>query len=428
MEATKKIKKMWRTGSVYTYTYSSIIITFIVNVLLIRMLNISEYGAYAFMIAIIGVIEGAVVARSGELYLRTVSENWHNKQINSAISDAKYLIHQETRLYIMVFVLLGILANTLENMQVISSSTLLIIAALSIPLQVGKGIYKSHLTLINKVKYQSYIEVRQSTFYALASLAATYFYGLEGLICSIPMITWFRTLSFRAIYLREIGLNSKTWREHATSMKVTNQWSTSAASMIRNIQLNGVSQIDVLIIGIMSTPDTVALLKASKLLAGLPVKASIPIWKLEYPKIIESVVSNNNNGLIRSILRGYILSAGILLAIFLIFQEFGKNIILLLYTAEYANSYEVVTYLLLGYGAYFSANGWFKSWAVITKSPLYGIYYYTVGLAIAAICSLIYFNEPVQYAKYTSYALTIFSTFIFCLFIYIHSDKKCQKT
>jgi O-antigen/teichoic acid export membrane protein len=420
--------KIWRAGSVYIYTYSSIIITFIVNVLLIRMLNISEYGAYSFMLAIVGVIEGAVVARSGELYLRTVSENWHNKQKDSTISDAKYLIRQEMRLYIIVFALLVFLANMLEKMQVISNSILLIVVALSIPLQLGKGIYKSHLTLTNKVKYQSYIEVRQSIFYALASIAATYFYGLNGLICSIPIITLFRTLSFRAIYLKEIGLNLKTWREHSTSMKVTNQWGTSTASIIRNIQLNGVSQIDILIIGIMSTPDTVALLKASKLLSGLPVKASIPIWKQEYPKIIESVISSDKKGLNRSILRGYFMSAAILLSILLVFQLFGKEIIQLLYKEEYANSFEVVFYLLLGYGAYFSANGWLKSWAVIAKSQLYGIYYYTGGLAITVICSLIYFNEPAEYAKYTSYGLTILSTSVFCFFIYMHSDKKSTKT
>jgi O-antigen/teichoic acid export membrane protein len=404
--------------SVYALTYASIIVVFAVNIVIINLIDKEDYGYYAFIIAIIGLVEATVVVRGGELYLKIVGQKCQNKEYARAISITKLLIQKDLFLYIITYILLCGLAELLSIAGAISRPELIAIAALSIPLQTGKGIYKTHLVLIDRINQQSYIEMYQSIWYAAITISLTLAFGLSGLISSLPVITLIRTLSFRYVYRQQLKIQNIDWRVHNIEKQVEGSLKYSAISMLRSAQLNGISQIDILVIGMLSTPEAVASLKVAKLLAGLPTKITIPIWKIQSSIIIRSTLANDHKALKQSVQKGLIQSIIALVAVLGISYLVGNQAILRVFGYEYHDVYDIYVFVLLSYGIYFSVNGWLKHWSVACNKQLLVIIYYSLGLVLTLALALLLHRDLVQYSRMQALGFAIIGLFALILFFY----------
>ena len=398
-----------------TLTYFAIIVVFITQVVIVRLLGVADYGVYAIIAAVISITDGPLVTRGGELVLRVAGEKWNNGQRKDAIAVINYVIKTERKMFWFVYAALVVISFVFFRFFDIDPLYLAILS-LSIPMQIGYGSYKSFLTITNNVSLQSFIEV----FYALFAFAAVYvgliLFGLKGLLYAMVAAAILKTQVSRFFYEKQLAkysIDSDTVGIYDVDQVDFRKRSFN--SMFRVFLQNGILQADIIILGLLQKPELVAVYKVGKSLAGLPTKVSIPVWKFLYPSLVKSV-NLRDSDLARSTVKKGSLIVAFLFCLICIGGWFvGEKIIQMLYGMEYSDSYLVFLVLLIGYGAFYAVNGWFKTWVALIDEMFIGSIYYLVTLIFVIIISL-FFNDNLIFlstAISTLMVVMVFFSYVF---------------
>ena len=391
-------------------TYSSILITFLTNVIIVRMLDSGNFGTYAFLIAIISIVEAPLIARGGELYLKNIGELWNNGYRKMAVDRTQDLIKNEKRLYLLVFflyVVFGIILSVTKDVDPILVSML----ALSIPFQTGYSVYKGFIVMTDKPIKLTILEVGFSVTFFTLSILGVYFFKLYGAVVAVSMCAFIKTIVFRWVY-RSLLSNEDVLDLDEKKISLPLEVKVdkrSFHSILRNFAHNGIVQLDLIILGILQSAEMVALYKVAKSLAGLPLKISTPIWKVLYPKLVLSVNTRNSKEKIRVIQRGIILSSLFLAIVSVFCFVFGREIIVLLYGQDYIGSFQLFIILTLGYGVFYSVNGWFKIWAALLDNMIIGTVYYLSAMLFIVLFSYFFSYDLIYMSASISLILVLFS-------------------
>ena len=405
---------MKNVKSISILTYLTIIIVFIANIMIVRELEVDSYGVFAFLLAIISIVEAPMISRGSELYLKNIGEYWHNGEYGKAVQNTKYLINMEIRVYFSVFlafILLSILIFQFKDIDPIY----LIVLALSIPFQIGYSVYKSHLTLVNEVFMLSIMEIIFAIFYLILIYVMVSIYGLIGLVLAISSSALIKTLISRFVFIKMLKKKNIDYHSIYAKKSIINYKKRSLNSIYRNFTQSGIVQIDLIILGIFGQPTMVAFYKIAKTLAGLPLKVAIPIWKILYPDLVKSI-STNNAQLKRTTIQKGMLATSIMLIVIIIFSYFyGEQLIALIYGNDYVHAYIPFLILIVGYGLFFAINGWFKIWVALIEKISIGSYFYTSTFILVSISILIFKDNIVNMALGVTFILSLMTFFAYLL-------------
>ncbi len=371
-------------------TYFSIITVFITQVVIVRLLDISDYGVYAVIAAIISIIEAPLVTRGSELVLRIAGEKWNNGQREDAVAVINYVKKSERKMFWLVFSVLVVVSFVFFQFFDIDPLYLAILS-FSIPMQVGFGGYKSFLTITNNVNLQSVIEV----FYALFAFIAVYvgltFFDIKGLLCALVISVVAKTQVSKLFYKKQlIKYSIDPEFSKIYDVDQVDFRKRSFNSMFRMFSQNSILQADIIILGMMQKPELVAVYKVGKSLAGLPTKVSIPVWKYLYPSLVKSVNLQDSKLTNSVIKKGSLIVALLFCFIYIGGWFVGEKMIQILYGTEYGDSYSIFLLLLIGYGAFYAVNGWFRIWVALIDEIFIGSIYYLVTLIFVIFVTLIF--------------------------------------
>lgn len=389
-----KSKKIY---SISLLTYLAIIIVFVTQVAIVRLLDISDYGLYATIAAIISIIEGPLVTRGGELVLRIAGEKWNKGKREDAVAVINYVVMNERTMFWIIFAVLAMVSYVAHFFDI--DPLYFVILSLSIPMQIGYGSYKSFLTITNNVNLQSVIEVS----YALFTFAAVYtglvLFDFYGLVCALVAATIVKTQVSKFFYQRQlIRYSIDPSNVGVYDVDSLDFRKRSLNSMFRVFSQNGILQADIIILGLLQRPELVAIYKVSKSLAGLPTKVSIPVWKFLHPALVKSVNLQDASLAKLTIKKGSLIVAFLFAVIYIGAWFFGEKIIQILYGEGYSDSYPVFLILLIGYGAFYAVNGWFKTWVALINEALIGSIYYFLTLFSVILIAVFFNNNLVDLA------------------------------
>jgi len=405
---------MKNVKSISILTYLTIIIIFIANIMIVRELEVDSYGVFAFLLALISIVEAPLIGRGSELYLKNIGEYWHNGEYGKAVQNTKYLINMEIRIYFSVFlafILLSILIFQFKDIDPIY----LIVLALSIPFQIGYSVYKSHMTLVNEVAMQSIIEIIFAFFYLILVYVMVSVYSLIGLVLAISSAALIKTLISRFVFIKMLKKKNIDYHSIYAKKSIINYRIRSLNSVYRNFTQSGIIQIDLIILGIFGQPTMVALYKIAKTLAGLPLKAALPIWKILYPDLVKAI-NTNNVKLKQAIIHKGMAAALIIIIVVIISSYFyGERLITLMYGNDYVHAYIPFLILTVGYGLFFAINGWFKIWVALVEKISIGPYFYTSTFILVSISVLIFKDNIVSMALGVAFTLSLMAFYAYLL-------------
>ena len=392
-------------------TYSAIIIIFLTQVLIVRLLDVTDYGVYALLVAVISIIEVPLIGRSGELVLKLAGEKWNNDQRKDAISIINYIIKTEKKMFWFIYFLLIVASFVLFHLFD-TDSIYLAILSLTIPMQIGYGSYKSFLTITNNVHLLSIIEVCYALFTFVLIYIGLYLFSLNGLMFTLVGAAIAKTQVSKFFYKKQLIKYSID--PSFTGIYAVNQLGfrkRSFNSIFRLFIQNSILQADIIILGVLQKPELVAIYKVGKSLAGLPTKVSIPVWKFLYPSLVKAVNLRDSNLAGSTIIKGSFIVAFLFFLIYIGSWLVGEKLIQMLYGADYGESYSVFLVLLVGYGAFYAVNGWFKIWVALIDEMFIGSIYYLVTLIIVILISVMFSGNLV------SLSLGITVLMVFMVFI-----------
>jgi O-antigen/teichoic acid export membrane protein len=382
--------------SISFLTYTAIVIVFLTQVIIVRMLDISSYGVYAVIAAVISIIEGPLITRGGELALREAGRKWNDDRYGEAVSVINYINRNETSIFWMVYITIVIASFIFSEMIFDTDPIYLSILALSIPVQVGYGAYKNFLTITNNIRLQSYTEVLFASFTMLSVVIGILLYGLSGLLAALVLSALVKTRVSKYFYVKTLagfGVVSDSGQSEGVIQEDFRKRSTS--SMFRVLLQNGIMQVDIIILGLFQKPEVVAIYKVGKTLAGLPTKVSIPVWKYLHPAMVKAVNLRDVHLTRKTVFKGSAIVASLFALIYVAALLFGEDVVRFLYGENYTQSTTIFMILLLGYGAFYAVNGWFKTWVALIDNFYIGSAYFLCVLVGVVIVSLA-FNDDIE--------------------------------
>jgi O-antigen/teichoic acid export membrane protein len=401
-------------------TYAGIVIIFLTQVMIVNMVSVSDYGVYATLIAIISLIEAPLVSRSSELVMKRVGEKWNNNHKDDALAIITYIIHTEKKLFISVFLAI-VMGSLLWSYFWELNVTYLIILAVSIPLQIGYAVYKGFLIIINEVYLQSLTEVSFSILTLTLSFIGLFLFGIVGLFGSIVISAYLKTQISKYIYKKQLlTFNVEVAEDHNYEIEKLEYSRRSINSMFKIFTQNGITQIDIMLLGVFQKPEIVAVYKVGKSLAGLPTKVSIPIWRYFYPGLVKAVNTHDLNSRRETIAKGSAIVLFLFSIVYLCSYFVGEYVIDVLYGRDYVEAYTIFMILLLGYGFFYAVNGWFKVWVALIDKMTIGSRFYLVAFLLTALLSYIFYDNVVH----LSVSITLMMTAMTCYSYFIGMNKK----
>jgi O-antigen/teichoic acid export membrane protein len=241
------------------------------------------------------------------------------------------------------------------------------------------------------------------------TLAGFSLFGMFGLAWAVVLSMLLKT------YLAFLFTKSYLPSKDTSELPVPEQdfHNDSLYSIFRNVCSNGINQIDVVVLAAFQTPQTVAIYKISKSLSSLPTKISFPVWRYLQPKLIQAVINDDKVKMRKSIFYGTSVLTLLIALIFPLVWIAGQEMIVLLYGQAYREAFQPLLILILGVWVFNGLTGWFKIWAVVSKSQRFSLLAYVLMFATLIVVSLLFGRYgPIEMAYTLSGIFLVFSLFV----------------
>lgn len=352
-------------------SYCTLLVNFLTQVVLARMLGPEDYGAYISALAMVALVEVPIINRGNEIALRQIGKLKTKPDLN--VRQMIWQIFKNDTLLITLAFTAYVMCSQWMSELVGVDFYFFLILTLILPAQIGFGIAKSCFVIFDLipllVKYEILFSIIKITI-LVASYLMGDVYGLAvGYVITVAVKT---VLAF--LFVRKYIPNEQGQRQEGRSMK--SELKDSLFSLSRGTLSNGVNQIDTLLLSIFFNSQGVGIYKVAKSLSSLPTKVSFPVWRYLQPKILNCTMREDHVGFRKLVLVGVLILGSVFGMMLPLVYFFGENLIVLLYGQEYLGSYVPFLILLIGIWAFNGMTGWFKIWAVVSKSQTVGLVSY----------------------------------------------------
>jgi O-antigen/teichoic acid export membrane protein len=404
-------RRLWNKRNEISFvtlmSYATFGITFLTQALLARLLEPTNYGIYIGSLAIIALVEVPLVVRGSEVSLRRLGAYWQQGGRNVA-GMVKQVNRDDLRLFLIVFVLIVAASGWLSAISG-ADHLFFIILTLIIPAQIGYGVFRSYFMIFDIVPLMVKFEMTYALSMFALTVAGYSLYGMLGLAWAVVLSMLLKTYLAYLFTKRFLPVSDTS----GIPLPEQADHSDSLFSVFRNLCSNGINQIDLVILAAFQVPQTVAIYKVAKSLSALPTKISFPVWRYLQPKLIHAVLNDEKAEMQKLIYYG---AAALFLLLTLIFPFVwvtGQELIVLIYGPAYREAFQPLLVLLVGVWAFNGLTGWFKIWAVVSKSQRFALLIYFLMLA-ALITLGVFFGQggPLEMAYAVSCIFVVFSILV----------------
>lgn len=381
--------------------YATLALAFILQVMVARLLGLQLYGVYATNLAVVAIAEIPIVVRSGELAMRAMRPQPGHAE-TSYWAMSRLLVRRDIWPFIgAYFVVAG--AGWAFGSRLNLDPTLLAILALSIPAQIGYGAYKSLYFVHNQMPLLGRMELAYSVALVALSLAGFLALGIHGLAAAAAAAALVKTVLARNGSRRFTAMD-----DTSTDPPQLNLSRDSLYSVARNSLANGLTQVDVILLSQVHSPEAIALYKVGKSLTSLPIKLSFPLWRMLQPQIMAAIRADDRGLERRAVLTGSLGFALLLVVVLPLALLFGEDLIVLAYGAPFRGAFVYFLILMIGAWLFNGVAGWFSFWCVVGRSQLYGILVYAAAFLLMLLGGLSWgMTSPTHMAWVVSGALAL---------------------
>lgn len=357
-----------------------------------RRVPLGDYGQYAAIQAYVLLIESIFVARGGEVALQYIGRFWC-VDMPRAFWYRNHLVRLDWRMNIVIYaitIFFGFLFGSVFNFK----WEWLILLALTIPAQIGYGVWKSIFIVDGKLKQQACFEISYAFILVTLALELTRWFGIKGLILATVFAAFLKTILAWQItrhYWPVDIIAAPPVGDPGVSL--SHFRNANVHSIIRNAFMNGASQGDLLLVNALRGPEAAALYKVAKSIASIPIRAVTPAWVALRPRIMSSMRSQNIDHLHRLLIlpAAFLAVIGIILAWPLV--SYGEALIIFVFGTSYSSATLAALWLLLGTWIFGAISGWLSFACVISSRKLAGSLIYFIWLVGVVLGGLLWGKE-----------------------------------
>ncbi|NJO13256.1 MAG: hypothetical protein HC872_07105, partial [Gammaproteobacteria bacterium] len=168
------------------------------QVLLVRLLGIEQYGVYVAAVAVVSFAELAFLNRAADFAMSSLSRAWFQGRFDQVRMTVATLERQDVRWTVRVFLLLALAVLVFSKLARLEAF-ILVPLALSIPAQAGYGVSKTLLIISGSIQIQARFETAFSlALLTLGSIGALTF-GVSGVVAAVVCANAAKTLLARKL-------------------------------------------------------------------------------------------------------------------------------------------------------------------------------------------------------------------------------------
>lgn len=351
-----------------------------IQIFLARQLGSEDFGTFILCQTVANVLEATIVARSGEVALYTLSRVWtKNSTYQESVSGfSAYLRIREFLWNISAYVGLLVASSGLTFFKIINIELLLVaLIGLTIPFQTTYGVSKALLVVSGDIKLQSQFQIFYSLCLTFVIILLVLMFGVYGAGLAYVTMALVKTLLAYNITQRFIDANKVK-----DSIVRPPHNNLSVHAIVRNISKNITTQGDILVLGAVAEPSSVAVYKIAKSLANLPVRISDPLWSVLRPRFLNAIKTLDIKKLkymivlpsVMFMIFGYIIVLPIL-------YLYIKPLLGASYGVNYVTASNPFLILFLGTWLYGAVTGWLNFFLIISSNKIFGS---AMGVVLAA--------------------------------------------
>lgn len=343
--------------------------------LLARMVTLRDFGLYAMVVAIVSLTEAIFVSRSGEVALRLIGQQWVKGDGAAVSSVARQIIRSDIYINVLVYGLL--VGCTLLFADFINVPPVyVVVLGLAIPLQIGYGVIKAVFVAADRLGQQAVLEATMTIVQVAAGLMAAYYHGLLGLftvfVVSVGLKNFIAWRMVRPLWAERFGCIERASASSDVRIEVReHMW-----PLMRCAAVNGMNNIDIMLINTAMGTEATGIYKAAKTLATGPAKIGAPLWTVLRPHLLRLV---NGAGSARDVRTISILS-GVLALLFACIAYplliYSEALVVTLYGEQYAKSGLIFFILVVGAWFFHVVSGWISFVSVVSNAQLASVALY----------------------------------------------------
>jgi len=389
--------KRFLSDAVFT-TVSQIVVALVaigIQVYVVRTVSLSEYGQYATVQAFVLFVEAVFVGRGGEVALQYIGKCWHVDMPRAFWYRSK-LLRMDMKANVIIYaitILVGVIFGSFINLNL----EWLIILALTIPAQIGYGVWKSVFIVDGRLKQQASFEICYTLILGISVFLLINLAGIAGLLIALVLASFLKTMLARMI-------TQHYWPRNLVAVPPSNNESESGNqfrnanvhAIVRNSFMNGALQGDLLLINALRGPEAVALYKVAKTIAAIPIRVVVPIWVVLRPRIISAMREQSFNRLRRLLIFPAVIFAFIGLLFVWPMLNYGESLIVSIFGDQYSAATPLAYWLIIGTWCFGAITGWLNFACVITTRKLVGSMIYLLWFAGVVVGGMFWGKSSVE--------------------------------
>jgi O-antigen/teichoic acid export membrane protein len=372
-----------RTASTVVFSQGFVAGAFFVQtVLAARMMSLEQFGVLSATLAIAAVAEASINARASETALSVFSAC-----SDVSAHDRERLVRRLLRIDLAwntaAYALLTLGVLLYDVVEGTSSGLLLILLAggfVSFPWGTAKG----YITVFLSARKFAPAEVAYAATALIGSVVLTHFYGIHGFAVGMTAASVARTIAG----LWVIGFNPlrrfSAPAPGADRFDRRQLWWFGATGTLRSVLLNGVQQIDVLILAALANPASVALYRAARTLSFVPQKLSLPVWVVLKRQIIFKPAARPARRWSDPVLMTAAAFLGLGLLAMPLLILYANRGMAFVFGAEFAPAGRLLLWLLPGMWIMHGVTGWAALFGSISRRRITVIAIYGTQLGVIA--------------------------------------------
>jgi O-antigen/teichoic acid export membrane protein len=334
-----------------------------IQVFLARAVPIEEFGQLAAALALVQLVESALVARGTEAALQLLGQHWAGGDgLLKAVS--RQLVRYELVISGVGYLAFSGLALAFAP-YFNADGILVAVLAVSILLQVNYGMRKSLFVLHHRIRQQAIFEITFSVMQVLVTAPLIWFFGAWGLVTGVLGSAALKNCLVH-LWTRQLWLGPRLAPSVPLGPAVKRTILISSFhSLTRNILASGAANADVLLLAAIGRPESVALYRVAKSLASVPVKAATPLWVVLRPQLLSALTSNNYHKFCVLIAKAACFFAAASVVALIATALLGGTLLVRLYGAPYSTAVPALISLVVGACVLGAVTGWLSFAATI---------------------------------------------------------------
>jgi len=381
-----------RLKNFFLMNYLTYIFIFLTQISIARLYGLNALGQFAIFQALMALLEAPIISGRSDSSIQELNKDQKNVKLIYRHTLADF--RGTSVLSPLIFI----------SMLYKFDMTIAILATLTVFVQSGYASSKNFLIVNNLRKQSTLIELTTAAIGLLLILAiAPFFKDFKWLVVYYLIFTTIKVALTSVYILKYSGISTTQQKNDEKS----NYNSVPVLTSIRNLALNGMSNIDILLVSAMLSFEYVGMYKIVKTFATAAFRAIAPFWKWESYSINSKIVSNDLKSYRHSQLKGVCIALTMFLIIIPFFELASTKISEIAYQKNLDVTIIPTSLILLNTFLVLSFLSFFKIDMLYRENKKL-----TLGIP-TAYCTLLAADATMRAHQFSDW-IEIYSVFNFC--------------